>query len=303
MRTTLLLLALVGTASAQKMPVTDDPGRIVQLFDLGPTLDRVGQRPARSVAARGGDFAAMRQEHREELVDAIRRFVEPPLTEGDDVTLLGTDRLVALVKPEQAAWIERFLDGLDEADPEERFGALFTMFKLAPDRLSEAFGRDDLGDAFALEVTAETMRRIRRLGDDWHSGPTSTGHLHPWWGEFGAGMPFVTGWRKVPRRTHDEDLVTPIIDKAFDGIEFEISYVPLPDGRIGHVLSGDVQVVDWDSPTATVRVGDRDYETDEPVRAFARFDDTVTTAQRAPVVFGRRVGDVFVLVTFVPTRR
>ena len=43
------------------------------------------------------------------LVGFITTFIQPPLEKGDDVKSLGSDSLVVLAKPNQQAWVQRFL--------------------------------------------------------------------------------------------------------------------------------------------------------------------------------------------------
>jgi len=118
---------------------------------------------------------------------------------------------------------------------------------------------------------------------------------------YGQGRPCVTDWRKVPLR-EQEDLVAPVIGKVYDGVEFEVQYVPLPGDRIGFAITGEWNIVDWKAPARSKRIGDRHYVIDEPDVKSAKFDAVLAVGRPAPFAFGRRIGDDMLLLVFVPKK-
>lgn len=284
---------------AQKLPLAGDPDRVVTVHAITPALDRCVEHAGRSLRGHFAEPAAIRANCRDELLRAIRAFVEPPLGEREHVVELGPDHLVALVRPQQAAWIERFFQRLAAADLGQRLDGRFTRVTLPAARAQEILALAELPDAIALVLTKEQVRTLRREEHEV-GGPTSWRFPHATWMTFGGGMPFVKRWRKVPLRGSDADLVAPELGKAHDGCEFELQYVPLPDGAIGWAMRADVAIVDWDTPTATVQVDGVDYVTDEPAVRAAQIDATLTMAKPAPFAFGRRLGDDVMLLVFEP---
>lgn len=287
---------------AQKLPLAGDPEHVVTVHAIASALDRCLEHAGRSLRGDFAEPAAIRANCRDELLRAIRAFVEPPLGEREHVVALGPDHLVALVRPQQAAWIERFFQRLDALDLGQRLDGRFDRVTLPVARAAELLSLPEppgLTGAIALPLTKEQVRALRREPDKV-DGPTSWRFPHATWMIFGSGMPFVKGWRKVPLRSSDDDLVAPEIGKVHDGCEFELQYVPLPDGGIGWAMRADVAIVDWDSPTATVQVGGVDYVTDAPAVRAATIDATLTMAKPAAFAFGHRLGDDVMLLVFEP---
>ena len=296
----LALLVCLPPLLAQKMPATGDAERVIAAWPIAEALDRAMEHAGKSLRGYGVTPEAMRDECRQRLRNAICKFVEPPLAAEEHVVLLGPDRLVGLVRPTQAAWIDLFFRRLAAADHAKRLEATFQRVTVPVARLAEILGRQDL-DEHVEVVVDEAQLKALRTGPRIHSLPMSWRFPHAAWMLLGGGMPFVTDWREVTLR--GDDLIAPVLGKVFDGVEFEVQYVPLPEDRIGFALTGDLAIADWKTPTRTKRIGDRDYVIDEPDIKSTRFDATVTMAKPAPFVFGRRIGDDMVLLVFEPKAR
>lgn len=292
-------LWMVATIVAQKMPAAGDADRVVASWPLTEHLDRCQEHAGSRLRGLPAPPEAMRDQCRQELLVAIRTFVEPALGRGDEVTLLGPDRLVALVRQDQAAWIDRFLARLAKADLAARLVGQFDRITMPVAKAAEILATPELPGTLALPVTKEQVRELRRSGQKT-GGPASWRLSHATWMTFGGGMPFVKNWRRVPLRGRDDDLVVPEIGEVHDGVEFELQYVPLPEDRIGWVMSAKVAIVDWDSPSRTVRIGEQDFVIDEPAVRAGTLQAALSMDRPAPFLFGQRLGDDVMLLVFTP---
>jgi hypothetical protein len=299
MRVLLILSLLCPCLAAQKMPAAGDPERIVVVYPIADAVERAMQHAGKVLRGDTATPEAMHAECRQRIRNAICRFVTPPLGDGDHVVDLGPDRLVALVRQQQAAWIDDFFRRLAGADHAARLDGTFERITLPVARLAEIVKQPELGDHVELVLGAEQLKALR-TGKRDHGGPLSWRFPHSTWMIFGQGMPCVSDWRPVPLRGPQEDLVAPVLGKVFDGVEFEVQYVPLPGERIGFAITGEWNVVDWKTPPRNKRIGDRDYAIDEPAVKSAKFDAAIAMDRPAPFAFGRRMGDDVALLVFVP---
>lgn len=102
----LLLAACVtlfpmATLPAQKLPLPDGSGRIVQVFDLGAPAP--GPELVLPVL---GDARVAKDDGLQRTADLLARFVKPPIGRGDELRVLGDRWLTLLGSPEQAASLE-----------------------------------------------------------------------------------------------------------------------------------------------------------------------------------------------------
>ncbi|MBK8099582.1 MAG: hypothetical protein IPK26_20940 [Planctomycetes bacterium] len=132
-------------------------------------------------------------------------------------------------------------------------------------KAAEVLAKAELPGALALPVTKEQVLALRRSGRET-GGPTSGRFPHATWMIFGSGMPFVKNWRQCRCAAATTTWWCPG-SAIHDGVEFELQDVPMPDDRIGWVMSAKVAIVDWDSPTRSVRIGEQDFAIDEAGRA------------------------------------
>ena len=293
----LALFVCLPPLLGQKMPAAGDAERVIAAWPLAEALDRTMENASNVLRGYQVKPDVMRDECRRRIRNAICKFVDPPLAADEHVVPLGPDRLVALVRPTQAAWIEKFFLRLAAADHVTRLEATFERIDVPAARLAEILGRPDLGDHVEV-VLDDAQLKALHTGPRVRSLPMSWRFPHAAWMKLGGAMPYVSDWREVTLR--GEDLVAPTVGKVHDGVEFEVQYVPLPDDRIGFAITGECNIVDWKTPTRSKRIGDRDYVIDEPDVKAAKFDATVRMAKPAPFAFGRRIGDDMVLLVFVP---
>ena len=98
----LLLTLVTQAASAQRLPLPDADGRVVQVFDLG----RRPEGPALRLEV-PGEPAAPQPDLAARTSQLLSAFVTPPLGRGDDLRVLA-DRWVVLVgSADQAASLDR----------------------------------------------------------------------------------------------------------------------------------------------------------------------------------------------------
>jgi hypothetical protein len=100
-----LVLSLVLAIPAQeKRPVPGDPKRELHIFDVRDLIT-AADKPKREA------------DNLEALRGFISTFIDPLLEKGDDVKSLGDGSLVVLGKPNQQAWVQRFLTQNRKAKP------------------------------------------------------------------------------------------------------------------------------------------------------------------------------------------
>ncbi|HLQ38724.1 MAG TPA: hypothetical protein VK348_13025 [Planctomycetota bacterium] len=128
--TKVLALAMAGASlPAQRLPLPDHSGRVLQLIDLLPLLGSAGNvaadqptAPAAAPAAPADVVIAAAPAGAPAAADAaaptnemtaiaafVRNFVQPPLRPGDDIQVLGDHWLAVLATPQQAASAEQLI--------------------------------------------------------------------------------------------------------------------------------------------------------------------------------------------------
>lgn len=85
------VLCALALPAQEKRPAPHDPKREVHIFEVADLVE----------SKEGSDPKA--------LASFIRTFIQPPLEKGEDVKDLGNGSLVVLAKPNQQAWVQRFL--------------------------------------------------------------------------------------------------------------------------------------------------------------------------------------------------
>ena len=92
----LALLFLAVNLSAQKLPLDEPGGRVLQLIDVRKLLPE--ELSPNGATAKPDELAAF-----------VRSFIAPPLGAGDDVRGLGDHHIVVLGSPEQVACAEQIV--------------------------------------------------------------------------------------------------------------------------------------------------------------------------------------------------
>lgn len=121
----LVTLLLVISATAQEVPVLKQPiagdrSRELHTYDIHALLERLVNH---------GEFEELSEAKKLErlkgvsasLAHCLCSFIQPALLRNEDVQIVGGSHLVATARPEQHAWIVRFLEGQILRLPEQIF--------------------------------------------------------------------------------------------------------------------------------------------------------------------------------------
>lgn len=92
-----VMLCALAVPAQEKRLVPGDPKREVHILEV-----------ADLIKPKEGDQKTAAQ-NLEALAGFIRTFIQPPLEKGDDVKSLGNGSLVVVARPDQLAWVHRFL--------------------------------------------------------------------------------------------------------------------------------------------------------------------------------------------------
>jgi len=111
---TVLFLSIgLAVPAQEKRLVPGDPKREVHIFDVRDLVTRkANDDQVTEVEKRKREVRTLQA-----YAGFIRTFIQPPLEKGDDVKSLGNGSLVVLGKPNQQAWVQRFLDQNSKAKP------------------------------------------------------------------------------------------------------------------------------------------------------------------------------------------
>ncbi|MHC4513390.1 MAG: hypothetical protein ACYTGW_03320 [Planctomycetota bacterium] len=112
---TIVLTAFVAlpVATQQKQPAPGDPKREVHMYDVRDLIQPQGSGD-KITAVNREEIAA---KNIKMLAGFVKTFIQPPLEKGEDVKSLGGGSLVALARPNQQAWVQRFLAQNREKKP------------------------------------------------------------------------------------------------------------------------------------------------------------------------------------------
>jgi hypothetical protein len=237
---TLCLLLLATTLMAQKLPLPDGSGRVLQLFDVQTFLPKPGTAPATEL---------------QKIADVMARFLEPSLGPGDDFKALGDRWLALLGSPEQIAAAERLFrlakerrERLIDLDV-QLFGCDDKAFAKLKARLVQVerdqrvtyenvFGKQDAHDfADAVAKTAATQLVAQKLT----VFPLQRANV---------AVKNQTSYVKDFTITkNDKDYIAdPVVDIVWDGNETEVLATFLPDGTLG--IACDVVLQEVEKPIA-----------------------------------------------------
>ncbi len=105
-------IALPVTAQ-HKQPAPGDPKREVHMYRVHDMIQPLGSNDQINAAQRE-EIAA---KNLKALAGFVRTFIQPPLEKGEDVKSFGDGSLVALARPNQQAWLQRFVTQNRKAKP------------------------------------------------------------------------------------------------------------------------------------------------------------------------------------------
>lgn len=111
--TVLFLASALAVPAQEKRLAPGDPKREVHIFEVADLL-KPKENDTQATPADRQKRAASKLRA---LAGFIRTFIQPPLEKGDDVKSLGAGSLVVLGKPNQQAWVQRFLTQHRKANP------------------------------------------------------------------------------------------------------------------------------------------------------------------------------------------
>ena len=253
-----MMLALLGgstTLAAQKVPLPDGSGRLVQLFDMHKLQDPadVADKPQLGLLP----ASAPAPDQLQAVADMLARFVEPPLAPGDDLRALGGRWLVLLGSPAQIASADRIFQTAIERklrliDVQAKFFELtekdFTatlkprLVQVERDKqiaYEMVFESKDapaivaaVSKAAAMQLDAPrlTVRPLQRATMSMHNQTA-----------------YVKDFEMT--RVGDTVIADPIVDIVWDGHQTEVLATFLPDGMLG--VSCEVTFQEVQKPIAT----------------------------------------------------
>jgi len=273
----LALLFLPVVCLAQARPAPGD-NRIAKLYDIGDLVTEVE-------GVRGGPFEAPRLGipgtdqietaiGAEAIAQLLRAFMKPKLRSSEEVNPVGERWIVALGRPEQHAWITRFLEAArgSETQPVLIDCTCFTVPEITFLRdirpaLIEPPEPSDAADADPTEPAAEepnyltrvlapgarTNAFLRELVKNTEVEVITTQKLHV--------LPLRTAHMATVNQTayirdfdlkvaKDAIIADPIVDVVQDGVVLEVAVSLLENGRLG--VSIDAIVTDLQRPIPRV---------------------------------------------------
>ncbi len=254
MKTPLVLCLFAAALTAQKVPLPEQPERIVQVFDVEKLLPGPVQPGLRLPVPgnRAGEHDALQA-----LVGALARFVDPPLAADDDLKPLGTRRLVLLGSPQQSASLERMLRTASERstqliDVQMQF--VLVADKVFQANLNQRLPAVERGQSVTRELVAdrttgdELQTFIAKIGGERLDAPTLTVRpLQPAQMSAMTQTAYVKDFTITKKGT--DVIADPVVDVVRDGTEADVCATFLPDGTLG--VSCSVTLADLKKSIAT----------------------------------------------------
>lgn len=306
MKTPLVLCLFAAALTAQKVPLPEQPERIVQVFDVEKLLpDR--RQPALPLPVPGD--AKEGNDPLQALVAALARFLDPPLAADDDLKPLGTRRLVLLGSAQQSACLEKMLRTASERSTrlidvqvqffvieDKDFQAKLNVRMPAVERAARVT-RELVVDRAAGD---EVQDLVEKIGGERIDAPTLTVRpLQP------ATMSHrnQTAYVKDFTLTKKEAAVIadPVIDVVTDGMQIDVCATFLPNGTLG--VSCSVTLEDLKKPIATfetkIGAAGTPVTIQLPEVAATRFQQTAALQDGGLVALASRKSDGKWLLTLV----
>lgn len=243
---------------AQKLLLPADPGRIVQVFDLGAPEPG----PAQKLAVPGAPPQET-VDSQQRTTDLLARFVKPPLGSGDDLRVLGGRWLTLLGSAEQAASLEalfavaakhrttaitlemRFLDVKADAFAKDWAARLRPVEGSDGKRHEQVLGKDA---AVALLTDLTQMQADQMQAPGITVLPLRVASMST-----SNQTAYVKDFRMIER--DGKTIAEPIVDVVTDGLDAAVCATLLADGSIA--LAADVlwQELQRPIPVFTSKVG------------------------------------------------
>lgn len=265
----LLTLPMFAALCLAQVPTAPSDGRVAKIYEVGDLVDKWDASSAVAVPGPAPDLppiAPASKPRPDAIVRLLKAFVKPELASDEEIRGIGERWIVALVRAEQHAWIERFLQSArsNEAKTVLIECSCYSTPELVflrdiRDALvpkDDAEERDVTDPKFVTQVLAPgagTDAFLKALVEHDDVSSLFTPGLEVW--------PLTSGHVAVIDQTayvRDFDvkvakssfIANPIVDVIKDGISIETAVYPLEDGAIG--LSLDVSVADLQRPIQIV---------------------------------------------------
>lgn len=256
--TAILLPSLAAVCAAQAKP-DPESDRVVRIYDVGDLLEKV---------IGDGDPAPARSA--QPLVRLVRAFLQPPLQQGEEVLTVGERWIVAAARPEQHAWIDRFLEAArgEQAGPRivwlecECFSVAQVTYlrDIEPAFTGLGGARDEEDARFLTQVLApgeNTDAFLRALAEREGVRSIHSQRL--------ALLPLNVGSLAVTNQTSyisDFDvsvadnafIADPIVDVIQDGILVRSAVAPLENGLLGVAIDAHIAELQLPIETRDVKV-------------------------------------------------
>lgn len=250
MRTARLLLLIAATSAlplgAQKLPDPEDAGLTIELHPLAEVL----------AAWKDTAFNAGMEIPVERLGLFARRFAHPALAAGEDARVLGGRYLVTRARPEQQAWIHRWLQriaaspslavhlelrfaSVPQADFAQHVRPLLAAETSTPPDTPEGVTPATHGGVLSAEAHATLMTTLDATGscDVLHAPSILVNEFQRANMSSIQQRSYVTGFE--PAGNQAQQLFTPVIDTLQLGLELDAAATLLPDGGVGLRLAAD----------------------------------------------------------------
>lgn len=231
---------------------------VLEVFEFGAVVDPQAHYPGVLHGEDGEplseeELAERSRELRQNLLDDVRRWIEPPLEKGHTLRMTDGGALIAHVPEASAEWLRAFaeLQWRHMADFEGSttlFDLETSIYQAHPDRFdplgieeqTRLFAPDEPFDPRALNIDVLTAPRLTVFA----SQPANVSIINQ--------VAYIKEYRHVVVAPGNQELLDPIVDVVEDGVSIDTRVVPLPGGKVGVVL--DAKITELQRPIQTVDV-------------------------------------------------
>ncbi|QDU86519.1 hypothetical protein Pla163_36700 [Planctomycetes bacterium Pla163] len=227
----------ITSAAAKPEPTGEDLTLVV--YDVSDLVDPLLRNLllADPEGSQQDDAALLEKERtrlRTNLVEDVRRWIEPPLADAESLQLTKGGVLVANLRPKAQAWLESFVE-LQRRD-------LFAMYKVnATIYAAEPASFDPLGIENQTRFFGpDDVKELERLRAEALTAP----HLIVFAGQRAnvsilEETAYVKEFRYVVVAPGNQEILDPIVDVVESGISIDSRVISLPGGVAGLVMTAD----------------------------------------------------------------
>jgi hypothetical protein len=227
----------ITSAAPKPKPTGEDLALVV--YDVSDLVDPLlrGLLLADPEGSQQGEAAVLEKERtrlRTDLVEDVRRWIEPPLAEVETLQLAKGGALVANLRPESQSWLESFLE-LQRRDLFVLYQVDTTIFSAEPasfdplgiENQTRFFGPDDLLKLELLRAEVVTAPHLIVF-----AGQRANVSIL-------EETAYVKEYRYVVVAPGNEEILDPIVDVVRDGISIDSRVISLPGGLAGLVMTAE----------------------------------------------------------------